>query len=749
MKNKKHAGGFGSIFSSLQFLKQEKTFINGTKALFRLNKKQGIDCPGCAWPDPKDPSYAEFCENGVKAIAAETTSKRITADFFKQYSIDELYSKSDFWLEQQGRLTQPMYKPLGSTHYQAIEWNDLFAKLHTKLKAIENPNRAVFYTSGRTSNEAAFLYQLLGRQLGTNNFPDCSNLCHESSGVALKESIGVGKGTVSLEDFEHADLIFVVGQNPATNHPRMLTDLQHAAKRGATIVSINPLKEVGLQSFIHPQDFKALLTGNATTISSHYIQVQVGGDFAFFLGMTKHLFELKEKGETAFDTDFINKQTEGFENLKNTITNLNWDDLVEECGIPKTTIEEIAQLYAKANATIFCWAMGITQHKHAVATIQQMTNLLLLKGNIGKKGAGVCPVRGHSNVQGDRTMGIHEKPPVAFLEALEKTFRFTPPTKHGYDAVNTIKAMDESMVDFFMGLGGNFVAATPDTNFTEAAIRKCKTTLHVSTKLNRSHLVTGEEAFILPCLGRTEIDTQNGIEQVVSVEDSMSMVHLSKGKNTPASKQLLSEAYIVASIAEGVFGNDTIAWNSFKTDYNLIREKISETISDFKGYNEKLKAPSGFFLGNSAAEWNWQTHNKKANFVAVPFAKNETYGAPFKLMTVRSHDQYNTTVYGLNDRYRGIKNERKVLFIHPDDLRQLNLAENDLVNIETKWHDNTTRLVKGFKLKSFDISKGCLAAYFPETNTLVPIDAVADKSNTPMSKFIPVSISKSTQSLNG
>lgn len=747
MGNKKHAGGFGSIVSSLRFLNDEKAIVNGTKVLLKLNKKQGIDCPGCAWPDPKDASYAEFCENGAKAIAAETTTKRITASFFKQYSISELYSKSDYWLEQQGRLTQPMFKPAGSNYYEPIEWNELFSKLHTKIKALNNPNRAVFYTSGRTSNEAAFLYQLLGRQFGTNNFPDCSNLCHESSGVALKESIGVGKGTVTLNDFEHADLIFIVGQNPATNHPRMLGDLQKAAKRGATIVSINPLKEVGLQSFIHPQDVKAVLTGSATSISSYYLQPQIGGDFAFFTGIIKYLFEEETKGNPIFDQHFINEQTTGFEELKQQIQNSNWEELETEAGIAKEDIIKIAQCYATSERTIICWAMGITQHKHAVATIQQMTNLLLLKGNIGKKGAGACPVRGHSNVQGDRTMGIHEKPPQEFLHALKETFHFTPPTAHGYDAVATINAMNEGKVDFFMGLGGNFVAATPDTNYTEAAIRKCKTTLHVSTKLNRSHLVTGEEAFILPCLGRTEVDTQNGIEQFISVEDSMSMVHLSKGVNPPASTQLRSEAFIVASIAEGIFDNSVhIPWSNFKTDYSLIREKISHVVQGFKGYNEKLK--EGFYLGNTAAKWKWKTTTGKANFIFEGFKKNECHDAPFKLMTVRSHDQYNTTVYGLNDRYRGIKNERKVLFINPDDVRQLNLMENDLVDIETKWYDNQTRIVKDFKVKPFAISKGCLAAYFPETNTLVPIDAIADKSHTPMSKFIPVSISKSNQSLN-
>lgn len=743
MAKKEYAGGFSAITSSFSHLKHERALITGSKALLKLNKHHGIDCPGCAWPDPKEPSVTEFCENGAKAIAAETTTKKITPDFFKKYNNSELYNKTDYWLEQQGRLTTPMYKPKGSNNYIEIEWDDAFKRIQNKLTSLANPNEAVFYTSGRTSNEAAFLYQLMGRQLGTNNFPDCSNLCHESSGTALKEAIGVGKGTVSLDDFEHADLIFVVGQNPGTNHPRMLIDLQKAANRGAQIVVVNPLKEVGLQSFIHPQDVTAVLTGKKSAIASHYIQVQVGGDLAFFQGIIKALFEKNITQEELFDYDFISKETTGFEDLKTQINNTSWNSLVEESGIEKHTIEEIAQLYIKANKTIICWAMGITQHKYAVPTIQQFTNLLLLKGNIGKKGSGVCPVRGHSNVQGDRTMGIHEKPSINFLNAIENTFSFSPPKKHGFDAVNSILALNEEKVKFFMGLGGNFISATPDTNLTERAMRKCDMTLHISTKLNRSHLVTGKEAFILPCLGRTEIDTQNGTEQFISVEDSMSMVHLSKGVNKPASNKLQSETYIVASIAEGLNNEANIPWKDFKTDYSLIRQKISEVITGFKGYNEKLKQPYGFFLGNTAAEWNWQTDNKKANFIPFEFQKNEQYNAPFKLMTIRSHDQYNTTIYGLNDRYRNVKNERKVIFINPSDLKALNSKKGDLVNINTIWHDNSHRTASGFKLIPYDIPKGCLGAYFPETNVLVPIDATAEKSNTPMSKFIPVTLTKS------
>ena len=743
MSNKKFAGGLSSITSSFSHLKHEKALIKGSKALLKLNKHHGIDCPGCAWPDPKEPSVTEFCENGAKAIAAETTTKRITPDFFKTYSISELYTKNDYWLEQQGRLTAPMYKPKGRDNYIEIEWQEAFKRIQEKLTSLNNPNEAVFYTSGRTSNEAAFLYQLMGRQLGTNNFPDCSNLCHESSGTALKETIGVGKGTVSLEDFEHADLIFVVGQNPGTNHPRMLVDLQKAANRGAKIIVVNPLKEVGLQSFIHPQDVGAVLSGKKTAIASHYIQVQVGGDLALFQGIIKSLFEKNGLNNNLFNTDFISSQTTGFEELKNQIKDTPWHSLTEESGINKATIEQIAQLYIDAENTIICWAMGVTQHKYAVPTIQQFTNLLLLKGNIGKKGSGVCPVRGHSNVQGDRTMGIHEKPSLEFLTAIEKTFHFSPPKEHGYDAVNSILALNDEKVKFFMGLGGNFISATPDTNLTENAMRKCDMTLHVSTKLNRSHLVTGKESFILPCLGRTEIDKQNGEEQYISVEDSMSMVHLSKGVNKPASNKLKSETFIIASIAEGLKNEAAIPWNEYKNNYSLIRDKISEVIKEFEGYNEKLKQPYGFFLGNTAADWNWQTKNKKANFIPFQFQRNEQYNAPFKLMTIRSHDQYNTTIYGLNDRYRNIKNERKIIFINPEDLRKLNHKQGDLIDIKTIWHDNNERIAKQFKLIPYDIPMGCLAAYFPETNVLVPIDATAEKSNTPMSKFIPVTLSKS------
>lgn len=742
MSKKKFAGGFESIRSSISYLKNEKSFSRGFKALLKINQPKGFDCPGCAWPDPDKTSPAEFCENGVKAIAAETTTKKITANFFQDYSVSELYDKSDYWLEQQGRLTSPMYLPIGATHYQPISWSALFEKIGKKLVSLTSPNEAVFYTSGRTSNEAAFLYQLLGRELGTNNFPDCSNLCHESSGVALKEAIGIGKGTVSLEDFEKAEAIFVMGQNPATNHPRMLSDLQKAAKRGAKIVVVNPLKEMGLQNFVHPQDVLNVALGKATSICSLYLQPIIGGDMAFLKGVMKVVIEQELISGEQLDHQFLVAHTTGFYDLKNNIEQLSWDEICNHSGLTKQEIKAAAEIYCNAKATIICWAMGLTQHLHAVATIQDVVNLLLLKGNIGKEGAGVCPVRGHSNVQGDRTMGIHEKPPQAFLDQLERVFEFKPPHEHGYDSVSAIKAMDAGKVKLFMGMGGNYVSAMSDTQFTEQAMRKVEMTLHVSTKLNRSHLVTGKEAFILPCLGRTEIDIQNKKVQKVTVEDSMSMVHASSGILTPISDELLSEPYILSQIAKYALPTSNTPWEQLGEDYEFTREHIAKVVTGFQAYNDKIKPKGGFYLQNPASVRRWDTNTGKANFLLSTLPDFTNNNASYRLMTIRSHDQYNTTVYGLNDRYRGVANTRMVVFMHPEDIQKEGLLVGDVVTLNTIWHDNEKRQVSGFEVRSFDIAKGCLAAYFPETNVLVPRDAVAEKSNTPMSKFVPVSIIK-------
>lgn len=736
------AAGIGALASSLRHILQERALKPGVAALLRMNKPGGFDCPGCAWPDPKNPSIAEFCENGVKAIAAETTTKRVTKEFFNQYTVNKLLQQDGYWLEQQGRLTEPMlYNPQSDT-YQPVSWEKAFYIIGQTIQHLNHPDEAVFYTSGRTSNEAAFLYQLFGRELGTNNFPDCSNMCHESSGVALGESIGVGKGTVSLEDFEEAEAIFIFGQNPGTNHPRMLIELEKARKRGCEIVSVNPLKEKGLESFIHPQKVIPTLLGKGSSISSLYLQPLIGGDFAVLKGLIKVILAAEERQPGTIDWQFIDTHTTGFNELKRDIEQTFWENIEEQSGLSKEEITAAANIYLKSDKTIICWAMGLTQHKHAVITIQQLVNLALLKGNIGKPGAGLCPVRGHSNVQGDRTMGITENPRQEFLLALEKGFNFTPPQMPGYHTVAAIKAMQAEKVKVFIGMGGNFASATPDTHITEAALRKCALTVQISTKLNRSHLITGKQALILPCLGRTEIDLQNNIPQKITVEDSMSMVHASEGKNPPASNYLLSEPAIVACMAIASLPDTKTDWNGLVGNYDNIRSKIEEVFPAFKDFNEKITNPGGFHLRNSAREKEWITATGKARFITAPLPVIHVEKGYLRLMTIRSHDQYNTTIYGLNDRYRGIKGERKVVFVNPTDLTELGLSAHDWVNIISQQMDGVKRVAKAFKLIPYDIPKGCAAAYFPETNVLVPLDSVATKSHTPTSKFIIVRLEK-------
>lgn len=739
---KSAAGGFPALVSSLRHILGEKATKPGIKALLRMNKPGGFDCPGCAWPDPANPSVAEFCENGVKAVAAETTTKRVTRDFFRKYKVSELLEKDGYWLEQQGRLSEPLLLNRENDRYEPITWERAFHLIGETMKDLPHPDEAVLYTSGRTSNEAAFLYQLFGRELGTNNFPDCSNMCHESSGVALTESVGIGKGTVSLEDFQQAEAIFIIGQNPGTNHPRMLTSLEKARKNGCEIVTFNPLKEKGLESFIHPQNVVRTLSNRGNAISSLYFQPLIGGDFAVLKGLIKGVLEEEARKAGQLDWEFIETHTKGFEQMREDIMATSWDDILEQSGLSKEEILQACNVYLKSKSTIVCWAMGVTQHKHAVVTIQYIVNLMLLKGNIGKPGAGLCPVRGHSNVQGDRTMGITENPSERFLKSLGNVFNFTPPRKHGYNTVEAIKAMHEGKVKVFIGMGGNFAAATPDSEFTEEALRKCQLTVHVSTKLNRSHLVTGKKALILPCLGRTETDLQNGIRQSVTVEDSMSMVHVSEGKNDPASGHLLSEPAIVACMAIASLPDTKTDWKALVNNYDNIRSKIAAVLPDFKDYNEKIKKPGGFYLGNSAAEKRWNTENGKANFTTAPLPRLAEENGKLRLMTIRSHDQYNTTIYGLNDRYRGVKGERKVIFLNGSDIKSRDLREDDRVDIISSV-GNAVRVAKGFRIISYDIPAGCAAAYFPETNVLVPLDSVADKSFTPTSKYIVVELKRS------
>ena len=734
------AGGAAAVKVGLTTSVKQMGVVRAVSALLDVNQMTGFDCPGCAWPDPENHrSIAEFCENGAKAIAEEGTLKRVTAEFFAARSINELSRESDHWLSQQGRLTQPMYLPKGQTHYQPISWEAAFQKIGNKLKSLASPNDAVFYTSGRTSNEAAFLYQLFVRLFGTNNLPDCSNMCHESSGVAMTHTIGTAKGTVSLKDFDFADCILVIGQNPGTNHPRMLRTLQEAARRGCKIISINPLAETGLKRFGHPQEISGLL-GSGTKLATHHLPVKINGDVALLKGIQKAMLE---EPTPRIDADFIAQFTEGFDVLRTNLQDVHWNDIVEGSGISEHDIREVAQIIAGSKAMICCWAMGLTQHQNAVSNIQEIINLLLLGGHFGRPGAGACPVRGHSNVQGDRTMGIWERPSHAFLHRLGTEFRFTPPHAHGYSTVEAIEAMHAGKVKIFFALGGNFLSAAPDTAYTAHGLNRCEMTVQVSTKLNRSHLITGDEALILPCLGRTELDLQANGEQFVCVEDSMGAVHSSQGRLDPASAELMSEPAIVAALAQATLGATVgIDWSEFVRNYDSIRERIAAVIPGFENLNSRIRQPGGFILPNAVRDLReFRTASKKAIFTAHQIPHLNVEAGQFILTTIRSHDQYNTTIYGLEDRYRGIHNGRRVVLMNTDDMAEQKLSANDTVDI-VSHHLGKQRRAKNFRIVAYEIPRGCLATYFPEANVLVPIDSVAKTSHTPTSKSIIVSLEK-------
>lgn len=748
------AGGWGALRSVARQLLQHRIAAKGSRTLLSANQPDGFDCPGCAWPDRQHTSSFEFCENGVKAVAAEATADRATPQVIAQHTVSELHGWSDHALEAMGRLTEPMaYDPV-TDRYRAIGWDEAFATIARHLQSLASPDEAIFYTSGRTSNEAAFLYQLFVREFGTNNFPDCSNMCHEPSGMGLKGSVGVGKGTVTLDDFEEADCILIFGQNPGTNHPRMLGELRAAARRGARILSFNPLRERGLERFADPQSPVEMLSGGATTITSDYFQLKVGGDIALLKGIIKHLLVLDDQAVAAgqprvLDTDFIAEHTQGFEALREDIEAEDWALIERESGLWRDRMVHAAEVIAKSQKVIACWGMGITQHRHGVAAVQMIANLLLLRGMVGKPGAGLCPVRGHSNVQGDRTMGIYEKPAPAFLDRLKAVYGFEPPRHDGHDTIGAIEAMRDGRASVFFAMGGNFAAATPDTPTTWAALRQCALTVHVATKFNRSHTVLGREALVLPCLGRTEIDQQAAGPQHVSVEDSMSMVHLSAGINEPASEHLLSEPMIVARLAMAALPHSTVPWMWLVEDYDRIREHIEKVFDEFKGFNEKVHHPGGFGLRNTAGERVWVTPSGKAQLMvhAIPVdtAVHQAQaaagdGAPvFTLTTVRSHDQYNTTVYGLDDRYRGVFGQRRVLFIHADDRAMLGLPDGAWVDlVGAAVDDAVVREAKSFRLVDYDIPRGCVAGYYPETNVLVPLASHALGARTPTSKSIPV-----------
>ncbi|HJR05996.1 MAG TPA: FdhF/YdeP family oxidoreductase [Pyrinomonadaceae bacterium] len=736
------AGGMPAIISALKHSWSEMGAARTLKTLSRINQKGGFDCPGCAWPEPDgERTHFEFCENGAKHVADEATTKRITHEFFLKWSVSELSQQSDMWLNDQGRLTQPMLLRRESDRYEPVSWDAAFALIAAELNALASPDEAVFYTSGRTSNEAAFLYQLFVRQFGTNNLPDCSNMCHESSGSALSESIGVGKGTVTLEDFALAEAIFVIGQNPGTNHPRMLSTLQAAKRRGCRIVHINPLPEAGLSRFKHPQEVFDTLVGKGTQLADLFLQVRINGDVALLQGIAKEVLEEESRraGEV-LDHEFIAEHTSGFAEYAASLGAARWEEITEGSGISREQIRDAARIFTESNRTIFCWAMGLTQHRNAVANIQEIVNLLLLRGQIGKPGAGVCPVRGHSNVQGDRTMGIWERPTPAFLDALAREFRFEPPRSHGFDTVEAIKAMHARRAKVFFAMGGNFLSATPDTEYTAEALGRLRLTVQVSTKLNRAHLITGEQALILPCLGRTEIDRQATGEQFVSAENSMGVVQSSRGNLQPASAELLSEVMIVARLAEATLdGRSNVNWLELAADYDLIRERISRVVVGFENYNERVRRPGGFYLPNLARERDWKTATGKANFTVHALPQHALVPGQFLMMTIRSHDQFNTTIYGLDDRYRGIQNERRVVMLNAEDIREAGLAEGAIVDLISHF-EGEERVARRFVVVPYNIPRRSAATYFPETNVLVPIRSVAEKSNTPASKSVVISL---------
>ncbi len=729
---KEHAAGLPAVVSSLRHVFGKAGVVRGTKALLDLNQAGGFDCPSCAWPDPdRDRSRAEFCENGAKAIASEAMAKTIGREFFAAHSVAELMAQSDAWHDLQGRLAEPMLLREGATHYEPVSWDEAFSLIAEELRGLESPDEAIFYTSGRASNEAAFLYQLFVRAYGTNNLPDCSNMCHESSGLALREAVGVGKGTVTIDDFLQAGVILCVGQNPGTNHPRMLSTLEDAVENGARLVAVNPLKEAGLLGFAHPQHLRGIL-GKASPLASSYLQVKANGDMALFRGVAKSLV-----AAGTIDHEFVREHGAGYEAYCSLLEATAWKDIEELSGITRDKIEALAELVgAGERRLITCWAMGLTQHRNAVATIREIANVHLLLGAIGRPGAGLCPVRGHSNVQGDRTVGIFEKMPEWFLAALERQAGVPIPRKHGHDTVASILAMHEGRAKVFFALGGNFAQATPDSAFTAAALGKCRLTCHVSTKLNRSHLIPGRRALILPCLGRSEDDGG----QFISTENSMGIVQSSQGRLKPSSDLLLSEPEIVARLAEATLGDvGNIRWRWLAADYDRLRTWIEAVVPGFDRYNERIREPGGFYLPNAAKQRVWNTANQKANFSAAPLDAFQPAPGRFLLQTLRSHDQFNTTVYGLDDRYRGISGMRDLVFLNPQDLTDLGVKPGHRIDVTSHWSDGERHL-KGFRAIPYDIPRGLAAAYFPEANVLVPVGHVAEGSGTPASKSIEVSI---------
>ncbi|WP_037364490.1 FdhF/YdeP family oxidoreductase [Amycolatopsis orientalis] len=744
-KPKGWAAGIPGVAVSLARGVEQMGPVRTARTLRLLNQRDGFDCPGCAWPEPRQVDgekrkMAEFCENGAKAVAEEATKRRVGREFFAAHPVSELNERTDYWLGQQGRLTEPMVLREGASHYEPISWDDAFGLIADELRGLSSPDEAIFYTSGRTSNEAAFVYQLLVRAYGTNNLPDCSNMCHESSGAALSATTGIGKGSVSLADIHQADLIVVVGQNPGTNHPRMLSALEQAKGHGAKVVAVNPLPEAGLMRFKNPQNVRGVV-GKGTPLADEFAQIRLGGDLALFQAVGHLLLQWEDAAPGSIvDREFVEKSTHGFEDWAKQLREIDWPETEKATGLERAQIEHIARMIATSERTIYCWAMGLTQHKHAVPTIAEVVNLALVRGMIGKPGAGLCPVRGHSNVQGDRTMGVWEKMPEPFMDALDREFGITVPRNHGWDTVDSIRAMLDGRGKVFFAMGGNFASATPDSDRTAEALRACSLTVHVSTKLNRSHVVPGRTALILPTLGRTERDEQESGRQFVTVEDSMSQVHASRGRLAPASDELLSEVAIVCRLAEKLLGADhSVPWRSFEKNYDLIRDRIAAVVPGCHDYNRRVREPDGFVLPHAPRDSRefTGTATGKGTFTVSELEYPEVPEGRLLLQTLRSHDQYNTTIYGLSDRYRGIEDGRRVVFVHPDDLAALGVADGEIVDLVSEWRDGDRR-APSFRAVAYPTARGCAAAYFPEANALVPLDSVAEKSNTPVSKAVVI-----------
>jgi molybdopterin-dependent oxidoreductase alpha subunit len=743
------AAGVKAVMVSLQRGLQSMGAARTAAALARLNQRHGFDCPGCAWPEEHGGrKLAEFCENGAKAVAEEATKRVVTPEFFARHSIADLEGRPEYWLSQQGRLTHPVVLRQGDDRYRPIGWEDAYRLIADELRALGDPNEALFYTSGRTSNEAAFLYQLLVRSFGTNNLPDCSNMCHESSGTALTETIGIGKGSVTVEDMIVADLIVIAGQNPGTNHPRMLSVLEKAKANGAKIIAVNPLPEAGLIRFKDPQKVQGVV-GHGVSIADEFVQIRLGGDMALFAGLGRLLLEADDAAPgTVLDRDFIAAHCAGFDEYQARTRSVDIATVLAATGIDRAQLDLVAQMMMASQRTIVCWAMGLTQHRHAVPTISEVSNLLLMRGMIGKPGAGLCPVRGHSNVQGDRTMGIWEQMPEEFLAALDSRFGIVSPREHGLDTVDAIRAMRDGRAKVFMGMGGNFAMATPDTAVTEAALRRCSVTVQVSTKLNRSHVVHGATALILPSLGRTDRDIQNGAKQQVSVEDSMSMVHLSRGSLHPPSDQVRSEVAMVCQLARTLLGPDhPVPWEQFNDDYDTIRDAIAAVVPGCDDYNRRVRAPDGFQLPHGPRDAReFPTSTGKANFAVDPLEWVPVPEGRLILQTMRSHDQYNTTIYGLDDRYRGVKGGRRVVFVNPADIERFGLSDGDRVDLVSEFTNGDGQLqerrAKDFMVVGYSTPVGNAAAYYPETNPLVPLDHTAARSNTPVSKAIIIRLER-------